>query len=359
MLNNMLNQLNHFVNCSQLVYSKKLVVGMLLSNGHKNCVSMSKPLGISHDVLQKIFAAAPAAIDELKLFLESLVITYQDENQRGWLIIDDSALAKHFAQVLEGLGFVYDSNESDSIKGYKIVVLCWTNQIITIPLSFAFWLPEDLKVKPYKTKLDLARELIIEYKGKIKFYGILLDGLYASEEMMAFFEQNKIIFYMRLPRNRKVKASKHSIEFKIGDNLAFRLKGNTRSRTFVAYFSGKTRYVTAQKRRKRSGEYETVYIVSSEKAESHEAILTYAIRWMIEKFFRTAKQTLGIADCQARSIKKQTLHILTCFASYGILESIKIFKKLSCPEDAHRYLNIAKDDFAFFALHRSNQYSLN
>ena len=200
--------------------------------------------------------------------------------ERSWLVIDDTALAKHFAKVLEGLGFVYDSNESDTVKGYKIVVLCWTNQIVTIPLAFAFWLPEELSIKPFKTKLELAIDLVNEYKSKVDYYGILLDGLYASEDMMSFFEENNIIYYMKLPRNRKVKSNPHSISFKIGDNLAFRLKGNTRSKLFTAYFGKKVRYITAQKRKK--GDYETVYIVSNEKVESAEAILIYAIRWSIK-----------------------------------------------------------------------------
>ena len=55
---------------------------------------------------------------------------------------------------------------------------------------------------------------------------------------------------MKLPRNRKVKSNPYSISFKIGDNLAFRLKGNTLSKLFTAYFGKKVRYITAQKRKK-------------------------------------------------------------------------------------------------------------
>lgn len=350
MLNNMLTKINSFVNCANLAESKPLVIGMLLSNGHRNCVSMSKPLDISHDVIQKIFAAAPESIVELNLFLLSLAITHSKFKEDGYLIVDDTALAKTFAKILEGLGLVHDSSESNTITGYKIVVLCWTNRVVTIPLACAFWLPEESKFKPYKTKLDLARELIDIYKNKIDYKAILLDGLYASAEIMNFLEENKIIYYMRLPRNRKVKASPNSIEFKIGDNLAFRLKGNTRSKSFVAYFGEKMRYVTAQKRRKRSGGYETVYIISNEKVDSAKAILIYAIRWAIEKLFRTTKQILGLSDCLARSLQKQKLHVLSSFASYAILESIKLYKGFNCPEDSYRYLNMVKDDLAFFAL---------
>lgn len=76
MLNNVLTQINTFVDWSDLIESKPLVIGMLLSNSHKNCVSIAKPLGVSYDIIQKIFDAAPAFIKELNLFLLSLAITH-------------------------------------------------------------------------------------------------------------------------------------------------------------------------------------------------------------------------------------------------------------------------------------------
>jgi hypothetical protein len=173
---------------------------------------------------------------------------------------------------------------------------------------------------------------------------------------MNFFEQNKIIYYMRLPMNRKARSKTNSIEFKIADNLDFRLKRNTRSKTFEAYFGKTLRYITAEKRLKRSGEYEAVYIVSNEKADSKETILTYKIRWTIEMCFRTSKQKLGLDDCLARSIQKQTLHIYSSFVSYGILESIKFYRNLDCPEDALRYLQMVKYELELFGTCSLDQY---
>src|SRR5436309_12358 len=111
MLNNMLNYIKPFVNGFDFVDSKPLVIGMLLSDPYKSCISMAKPLGISHDVIQKIYDSAPTSIIELKKFLINLTKDYSDKNNRGWLIIDDTTIAKPFAKILEGLGFVYDTSD--------------------------------------------------------------------------------------------------------------------------------------------------------------------------------------------------------------------------------------------------------
>jgi hypothetical protein len=53
-------------------------------------------------------------------------------------------------------------------------------------------------------------------------------------------------------------------------------------------------------------------------------ILAYEHHWPIEKFFRTAKQHLGVRDCQSTSIKKQRAHI---FGFYRIRSTKDIQKE--------------------------------
>jgi hypothetical protein len=342
MLEIIVEKLNRIVNIEELSNSRELVLGMLLSEPNKNCITMAKPLNISHDVIQNIFKAAPKSILELKSFLLSLIKLTSKKSDKSYLIIDDSTLQKDYASILEGLSLVHDSLSNSTVKGYKIVALCWTNGKITIPISFEFWLPKDFLKENYKTKLELEQKLILECKDLIKFQGVLLDGLYASEDMMSFFEKNIIFFYMRLPRSRKVRLTLDSIGFKIGDSRYFKLKKNNRYALFEAYFGEKKRYIYAEKRNNRSFNKEIVYVISNEKVEPHAGVTTYSKRWAIEKFFRTAKQTLGIASCMARTLDRQKLHILGTFASYAILELIKIQKKLTCPEEASRYLQQLK-----------------
>jgi len=68
----------------------------------------------------------------------------------------------------------------------------------------------------------------------------------------------------------------------------------------------------------------------------------YDIRWNIEPMFRTMKQSLGLMHCSARSLKKQTLHIDAVFFGFAFLQYNKIKKKLLCPEDVIRTLQVLK-----------------
>ena len=313
---------------------------------------------ISHDILQRIMAQSEKNSSDLQCWLLATANSYASEENPGLLIIDDTALSKPFATVLENLGHVYDSANEREIKGYTLVVICWTNQEITIPVSFGFYIPKNVEHKgPHKTKLEIAQELIAELKGFILFKHILLDGLYASNDMMSFLEKNGLIYFMRLPRNRIVTFDGDVMGFKVANHYRFKLTRNKRSAVFKVKLNGVYRYVTVQKRKQANNTYQTVYIVSNQECSSLETILMYAIRWMIEKFFRTAKQTLGLNDCQTHTLNRQKLHIYSIFAAYSILEIIKFNHKFKCPEDAKRLIVDSKMNLTHIAKLAIDQYS--
>jgi hypothetical protein len=141
-----------------------------------------------------------------------------------------------------------------------------------------------------------------------------------------------------------VKVNENEKAIQLRDHPAFRLMKNLRSKTIAAYVHDKLRFITAEKRKKSDGEYETVFIISNKKTTSLEAINTYAKRWNVEKFFRSAKQSFGLSDCQARSTGAQELHILSVFASYAISEIVKIERNFHSTEDGLRHLRILISD---------------
>jgi hypothetical protein len=54
---------------------------------------------------------------------------------------------------------------------------------------------------------------------------------------------------------------------------------------------------------------------------------TYRLRWCIEKFFRTAKQSLGLEQCQAQKIDRVSNHINAFMIAFVALEEVKHLKK--------------------------------
>ena len=67
----------------------------------------------------------------------------------------------------------------------------------------------------------------------------------------------------------------------------------------------------------------------------HSALMVrIGYRWNIEKFFRTAKQKLGLNDCQSRKKELQEKHLLNAFFAYALLQYNRKKKKLKNVESA-------------------------
>lgn len=318
------------------------IKGMLSSAKQKTCTGLGKVLGVSHDVLLNILANQ--YYEEMNHeFLIATVLQHASPHNRGYLIIDDTCIAKPYSRIMEGVGQLYSSLTRKPVKGYGHVVICWSNGEVTIPLYSKIWISKELRGNtPHETKLDVARELVSRFQHSIPFQYVLLDGLYASTDMMEFFQEQKINFFMRLPKNRLVATEKDGKAVRIGDNKAFKPKRNARSLTKKGYIKGNPYFITADKRRRRDGDYEVVYIVSNMQQVAKKAVAIYKGRWPIEKFFRTSKQTIGWGHCQSRSFEKQMTYTSFVFAAYAVLETVKYQRKLKSPEEAHRLLQDVK-----------------
>ncbi len=156
------------------------------------------------------------------------------------------------------------------------------------------------------------RDLIAQIAFKISFNYVLLDGLYQSDAMMDYLDDLKIHFLMRLPRNRTIRLLEGAPAFKIGDHWAYRLSRNQRSKTMTGFLNGKLRYIAIEKRKNTGGDYETVFLISNFEKAAKEYLSIYMLRWDIEQLFRTSKQSLGLGDCQAISLKKtETTHVFS------------------------------------------------
>ncbi len=53
----------------------------------------------------------------------------------GYLIIDETDVDKSFGEKVPCLGWLYSHQKNKYIFGLHIVVICWTNEKITIPLA--------------------------------------------------------------------------------------------------------------------------------------------------------------------------------------------------------------------------------
>lgn len=137
---NSLENIQTKTSISLLFHPWAYIEGLLGSDTAKTCNGMAQRLQLSHDVLQKILDAGPKTADELRKLLIQMGLHYSNPYVRSFLIIDDTLLVKEFSYMLEQLGLINPANIHDKQKGYKIVVLVWTDGNITIPIDFRVWI---------------------------------------------------------------------------------------------------------------------------------------------------------------------------------------------------------------------------
>ncbi|MBA3752218.1 transposase, partial [Candidatus Dependentiae bacterium] len=274
-------------------------------------------------------------------------------SQDGFFVIDDSVVGKQFSKSIEGTSEVFDTITNKSCLGLSLITLAWTNGSETIPIVYALWYNKDVAKEQYKTKITLAQELILSIPSSINAQGLIFDGLYATKEMMDFLGKKNIRFVARAATNRVVESE--GIKRALKQHPALKLHRNEHSRTIKAEWHGLMLYYTVEKRKDKKGEISIVFLVSNFPASSKEYIRIYKRRWGIEMFHRTAKQSLGLKDCQSTKLDMQKVRLCNLFYIYAFLQYQKKLRKASSVESVIHSVQMLKAEELMVALVAFNQ----
>nr|MBA3752545.1 transposase [Candidatus Dependentiae bacterium] len=110
-----------------------------------------------------------------------------------------------------------------------------------------------------------------------------------------------------------------------------------------------------EKGKDKKGETSIVFLVSNFPDSSKEYIRIYKLRWGIEMFHRTAKQSLGLKNCQSTNRDMQKVRICNVFYIYAFLHHQKKLRKVSSVEFVIRSLQMLKPEELMVALVAFNQ----
>jgi len=100
-----------------------------------SCVALAEALEtVSHDRLTRLLQGDWSGRRLLELALRTLFVW-----ERGYLIIDDTVIPKPFAAAIEGLAWVFSSQERKPVYGLGLVLLVWTDGTLRIPLGMRLW----------------------------------------------------------------------------------------------------------------------------------------------------------------------------------------------------------------------------
>ena len=108
---------------------------LLYDRTSASCVALADVLPtVSPDRLTRVLRADWSGHTLLELAWRTLFVW-----ERGYLIIDDTVIPKPFATAIEGLAWVFSSQERKPVYGLALVLLVWTNGTVRIPLGMRFW----------------------------------------------------------------------------------------------------------------------------------------------------------------------------------------------------------------------------
>lgn len=158
----------------------------------------------------------------------------------------------------------------------------------------------------------------------------------SNEENIKFDMKMATTRVVKLPGHKKGSALKELSKSEL------KMRKNERSRSIFAYWHGIGLYFVAHLRINKNGTKSIIFIVTNYQAPPLEHVYIYGIRWEIEKFFRTAKQSLGLQDCSSRSIDKHKVHIYCVFLSYAFIQTERLPRRKSNVEEVVKSLRKAK-----------------
>jgi SRSO17 transposase len=251
-----------------------------------------------------------------------------------WLVIDDT-YAHKTGEKIEAVGFFWDHCEKRHVLAHNMVAMEVVNQKgESHPLDFQLYMKKVLcqeKKIPFKTKIELARELVEYALGLgLEIQGVLFDSWYGSKEFIGFLRDNGLHWITRLKSDRNIKIRGEYVQIsefaktlpqvafrdiRIGESVyhvfskAVDLKGVGQVRILISYDNEEC-----------SGD--PVYFATDQvRWEGTRILKTYGKRSKIEAFFRDSKQNLGFEDYQLRDLRGIKRHWYLIFLAYSLLVS--------------------------------------
>lgn len=255
-----------------------------------------------------------------------------DLQGKGWLVIDDT-LTHKTGKDIEAVGVYKDHCDNRYVLAHNIVTTLFIRRDGTFhPLHFRLYLKEDYCEKkgvPFKTKIDLARELVEQALSLgLEIEGVLFDNWYASKEFIGFLQGKGLRWITRLKSDRNVKI--RGTYMRVRD-FAITLSPAAYKKVMVGeipYWTfskaldlkgvGRVRIVISHDNEELQGE-PAYFATDNLQWEPTRILNTYARRSKIEGFYRDAKQNLGLEDYQLRDLRGIKRHWCLVFLAYSLL----------------------------------------
>jgi DDE superfamily endonuclease len=226
--------------------------------------------------------------------------------ERGYLSLDDTVIPKPFATAIEGLAWVYASQDRKPVYGLSLVLLVWTNGTVRIPLGMRWW-----------------------HKGGASNYALALERLREARHHLGCRPQSGL-FAAWYPAKTLLKRIRDEGWYVIG-----RLKKHRRCSGHPLRASRRPPYWAE------TGGWTgglKVLVVRDGATDDAPNRLTRTaaevrrlsrVRAHIEAVIRVCQDHLGFTGCQARSERAQRHHMACSLVAFCVLERERQDQQLS------------------------------
>ena len=148
---------------------------------------------VSHDRLTRMLQGTWSGHILLDLALRLLFTV-----AGGYLIVDDTVVAKPYARRLGEAAWVWSNKDRKVLFGVSVVLLVWTDGQVRIPLAFRVW------HKGGTSKYDLALELLSYARNRLRCKPafVLFDSWYPSKKLLKRIRDYGWYFVCQLKKTR-------------------------------------------------------------------------------------------------------------------------------------------------------------
>lgn len=265
------------------------------------------------------------------------------EERENVLIIDDSPYERPRSKKVELLARGFDHAKKVYYKGFRLLSVCWSDGVSTIPLDFALLSSREAKNRYQEITKDIdkrtcgytrrteamtkATELtgtmvrrIISWKIRIDY--ILMDSRFGVPRLISephkcapvicMVKRSEKILYGFADGRFDVKAIYRRLKKRPG-------KAKIKANALVTLPDGTPVKLVFVRNRKKNGDW-LVPLSSDIELSNEEVVRLYGRRWDIEVFFKMTKQHLRLAkEIQARDFDSLIAHTSIVFMRYQFL----------------------------------------
>ncbi len=302
--------------CSKELYCQFLLAAQSNFTGTEMSDHLSD---IAHDSITRWLRKTKLTPSVLWEHIQPLI-----DKGEGYLVCDDSLIAKNRSEKLPLASWQYSGAEKKILRGVSLVTLLWSKSDEHIPVDYRIYAKKE---DGYTKNQHFCEMLKLAHHRGLKPKAVVFDSWYASKVNLEYIDRLDWTWITQLKANRVVNYHYHLRELDIskeGTIVHLKMYGDIKVFKFIAS-DGDIEY----------------HATNNLNLSSTDIRRANAKRWKIEEYHRGLKQLCGIEKCQSRTSRSQRTHIFCSIITFLALELNRLKYGITCYQTKRKIIKDA------------------